>query len=135
MSYDFGSVGTVVSGVEASPNPQAHILPELPRSNFYLMHNPEGWEPVQRDDGGWEGVSISASGDIAPQRLPKRLAHSGWYYVAGSEEADLREVAPFPAGEQNEFGDRWNAVFVDGKVGPDDARGAAIRSKFYACYE
>lgn len=58
MAHDFGSVATVVSGVEASTNPAANRLPEMPRANFYLMHNPEGWEPVKRDDGGWEWLPI-----------------------------------------------------------------------------
>ena len=48
-------------------------------------------------------------------------------YVPPSEEAPLREVAQFPAGEQNEFGDRWSSVYVDGKVGPDGVDGAGIR--------
>jgi len=58
MAHDFGNFGTVVSGAEASTNPAAGILPELPRAKFYLMHNPEGWEPVKREDGGWEWLPI-----------------------------------------------------------------------------
>lgn len=58
MAHDFGQIGTVVSGAEASTNPAAAILPELPRAKFYLMHNPQGWEPVQREDGGWEWLPV-----------------------------------------------------------------------------
>lgn len=58
MAHDFGSVGTVVEGVEASRNPRAHILPEAPRANFYLMHNPQGWEPNKLDDGTWEWLPV-----------------------------------------------------------------------------
>lgn len=58
MAHDFGSMGTVVSGAAASTTPGANILPEMPRANFYLMHNPEGWEPVKLDDGGWEWLPV-----------------------------------------------------------------------------
>jgi hypothetical protein len=54
MAHDFGNQGTVLSGVEASTTKGAGILPELPRSNFYLMHHPEGWEPVEDSEGNWE---------------------------------------------------------------------------------
>ena len=77
MSYDFGSVGTVVKGAEASTDPSAHILPELPRSNFYLMHNPEGWEPVQRDDGGWEWLPVLKKLLIKPGVNGVRSTRSG----------------------------------------------------------
>jgi len=30
----------------------------MPRANFYLMHNPEGWEPVQKEDGSWEWLPV-----------------------------------------------------------------------------
>ena len=90
---------------------------------------------ASRDDGGgggnWESVAVSAAaepGKAARSRtLPKRLAHSGWFYVRESEEAKMVEVAPLPAGEANERGDRWGSVFVDGKAGPDGAQGAEIR--------
>lgn len=58
MAHDFGSIGTVVSGAEAAPNPRASVLPEHPRAKFYLMHNPNGWEPVKREDGSWEWLPV-----------------------------------------------------------------------------
>ena len=58
MAHEFGSAGTVVAGVEASSNPRAHILPESPRPNFYLMHSPQGWEPNKLEDGTWEWLPV-----------------------------------------------------------------------------
>jgi len=58
MAHDFGSTGTVLSGAEASTTKGAGVLPELPRSNFYLMHHPEGWEPVETTAGTWEWLPV-----------------------------------------------------------------------------
>jgi hypothetical protein len=54
MAHDFSNSGTLVSGPEASTRPGATKLPELPRKDFHLMHNPESWELAQREDGEWE---------------------------------------------------------------------------------
>lgn len=54
MAHDFSDTGTVISGSRADTRPGAARLPELPRKDFYLMHHPESWEAVQREDGEWE---------------------------------------------------------------------------------
>ena len=120
--------------------PSHHVVPcRFNSMTLFLVHmrhshhlvTPVAVNAEEIVHGSRHGVEVSATGEQLGQknsdRIPKRLAHSGWYYVEGSEEAELREIAPFPAGERNEFGDRWNSVYVDGKVGPDDAGGAAIR--------
>jgi len=58
MAHDFGSSGVVLTGAAASTKPGANILPGTPRPNFFLMHNPQGWEPNQREDGSWEWLPI-----------------------------------------------------------------------------
>tara|TARA_R100001244_G_scaffold124371_1_gene94179 strand:+ start:1623 stop:2288 length:666 start_codon:yes stop_codon:yes gene_type:complete len=58
MAHDFTDAGQVLTGASASTNPADIKLPEWGKPDFYLMHNPTSWEPVQMEDGEYEWLPI-----------------------------------------------------------------------------
>lgn len=106
MAHDFSDQGTVVSGPAASTRPGAQRLPEMPRPDFYLMHHPERWEPVETEGGDWEwlpklkrlllvpgvnGVRATAGGvDDSHARI--NFENQGWHLLP----RDLGYVVRYP---------------------------------------
>tara|TARA_R100000655_G_scaffold19541_4_gene40743 strand:+ start:1211 stop:1885 length:675 start_codon:yes stop_codon:yes gene_type:complete len=54
MAHDFSNTGQVITGPATGTAPGADRLPEMPRPDFYLMHHPDGWEPVEVSPDEWE---------------------------------------------------------------------------------
>lgn len=125
MAHDFSNAGTVVSGPEASTRPGAAKLPELPRHDFHLMHNPENWEVCQREDGEWEwlprlkclylvpginGVRQVKGGiDDSPARLA--FKDRGWTII----DRDLGYVTKYPCARGKSSYLTWDRPHVMGR--------------------
>ena len=54
MAHDFSNSGQVLTGPATGTTPGAERLPEAPRPDFYMMHHPDSWEPVEVEPDQWE---------------------------------------------------------------------------------
>ena len=93
MAHDFGQAGEVLTGAKAETRPGATLLPGFPQSDFYLMHHPNSWEPVETADGDWEwlpklkqlllkpgvnGVRSTPGGGVDDSQARINFQNRGW---------------------------------------------------------
>ncbi|MAH44637.1 hypothetical protein CMI37_02360 [Candidatus Pacearchaeota archaeon] len=125
MAHDFSSAGTVVTGADASTRPGAGRLPEGPRADFYLIHNPESWEIYERPDGEYEwlpklkplyltpGVNgvrqVKGGFDDAPARLA--VTDRGWTVL----DRSLGYITKYPCRRGQSAFLTWNTPVAMGR--------------------
>lgn len=96
MAHDFGqtpAAGEVLTGAATATNTADAVLPGHPRPDFYMMHHPHSWEPVEVATGDWEwlpklkqlllkpgvnGVRTNPGGGIDDSQARINFQDRGW---------------------------------------------------------